>query len=146
MSRHTPEEHPEEHWTMPEDHIFPRPASRRLVLTLAAITGASLIGAATAVTLIAITTTDTSNGLHHIIDTNSDKGQLRDEQHTQTENQIRALADKVSKSEETTNKAICTLVIASVQQGIEQNRPVTLPVLAFAKSINCVIPASLLPH
>lgn len=145
---------PAAHVPLDADDIAPHPASARSVRFFVILVSAILVVFSVAVVIVAFTTTDTSNGLRHLINQQNTKSGVRDKQHTDTENQIKkqqqqiaTLAKQLADTQTRDNAAICTLVIGLIQQGKTQNpgQPVDTTIIGpFLSRYNCKVPPGLL--
>lgn len=132
-----------EHFTMPADNIYPpvtREKDTHLMRIVLIVFSAAVVLFGTAVVIVAVVLGDT-------IHTNQSKGALRDQQHTQTENQIKTLTNQLRATQIRDNQAVCTLIIGLIEQGKQQNpgRPIDISVIGpFLSKYECKVPPGLL--
>lgn len=147
-------EFPEEHFEMSAQNIHPHPASQRSVLFFSLLTSFIVIAAAVAVVLIAITTSDTSNGLKHAVHQGNIRNDQRSAQIEQlvhqlqnAQSQIRDLANKVAANQQKTTTVLCSAIISSIQQqdtgANPQNATQRALTLKFLRDYGCKVPSSL---
>lgn len=102
--------------------------------------GMSLLGFAfVALAVVAIIVATAAHQLANQVDS---RASTRDAQHTTTENEIAALEQKLEASSTANRAATCTLVTGALQEEVHQNTVSPL-VLAFARNLNCQIPAGI---
>lgn len=127
---------------IPAEVIDPKPPSRRLLLIIVAV-GAFVLMCTGVGTLISLSIS--ANNARHI----DQRGLARDQERAAFEARLQDLQNQLAADQAQSKTAICTLIIASVTQNVQQGQPITQPVIDFTHSFGCVLPPALLqrpPH